>query len=440
MILFASAILFSGSAMFVSAVDQMKTTETLIVSSSTAVTGVNEYSFTLYIGDDLSGVSNPLKSLYFTISGVYTGVGTVGAMIDNDPLTSKTFTLSGVGLTPTPFEINYKVPTNKINPSTAGSYEYTLNLNSGVTMYGMSIKMLETHRYAPPACPDGWPSNQKVKTTESFVASSDAPVSTNQVYPFSLYIGDNLSGINPAIKSIYFIASGVYTSTAIGTVSFMINGNSATTKIFTLPNTSGVPTPFEISYKDPAGAIINPTSAGTYPYSLNFNPTDVVMYGLNIKMEETHRYKPAVCVGLPPVGELTSATLDTFVTTSALQGPAYNSVMWKGTEGTGKVRFQLATSDCTNGATNYPACNVGTWTFYGSSDNGSTCNTASWYDTQTSGPGGGPAVPIEISCATKQGQHNKRYFQYKVQICSADCFSSGGESPKISEVIVNWAP
>ncbi|KKS27584.1 MAG: hypothetical protein UU88_C0004G0001, partial [Parcubacteria group bacterium GW2011_GWC1_42_11] len=34
----------------------------------------------------------------------------------------------------------------------------------------------------------------QVKTTETMVADSDIAVSTNQSYPFTLYIGDDLTG------------------------------------------------------------------------------------------------------------------------------------------------------------------------------------------------------------------------------------------------------
>lgn len=140
----------------------------------------------------------------------------------------------------------------------------------------------------------------------------------------------------------------------------------------------------------------------------------------------------SVASGLSATGSLDSAVFDTFDGGGANQGPAYNSIMWNGTvEGTGKVRFQLATSD--NAA--------GPWNFYGSSDGGVTCNSGSYYDTLTSGVGGGPGKPVEISCAASQSQNNKRYYKYRIQICSsADCASSGVTSPIVTGVVVNWAP
>src|SRR3989339_84267 len=284
---------FGAMAYIAFAADQTKTTESYIADSDVTVSSNQSYPFTFYIGDNLAGVTYPaVKSLHFNVEGVYTGGGTVTLMIDGDVATTKQFTLPNVGATPTPFEIDYKDPSNKISPLSAGSYAYTLNFNpSGVTVYGLGITMRETHRYVPPVCPDG--SSQKTKTTESYIADSDVTVSSNQSYPFTFYIGDNLAGVTyPAVKSLHFNVEGVYTGG--GTVTLMIDGDVATTKQFTLPNVGATPTPFEIDYKDPSNKI-SPLSAGSYAYTLNFNPSGVTVYGLGITMRETHRYVPPVC-------------------------------------------------------------------------------------------------------------------------------------------------
>lgn len=150
----------------------------------------------------------------------------------------------------------------------------------------------------------------------------------------------------------------------------------------------------------------------------------------------------SVTSGLPATGSLESAVFDSFNGGGENLGPAYNSIMWKGTEeGTGKVRFQFAASDCPNGETNPPTCNNGAWSWYGSNDGGVTCNAGLYYDTRTSGDGGGPGKPVEISCAGLQAQNNKRYYKYKIQICSsADCASSGQTSPIVTGAVVNFAP
>ena len=140
------------------AANQIKSTEVHITQSDAAVSSATSSAFSLYIGDNLSGVSTPIKSVYVAISGVYTGNGTLGAQLDSDAATAQTFTLPNVGSTPTPFEVLYKDPTNTINPQSAGTYTYTLNLApSGITIYGLGVKAVETHRYKPPSCGAGYP-------------------------------------------------------------------------------------------------------------------------------------------------------------------------------------------------------------------------------------------------------------------------------------------
>lgn len=122
--------------------------------------------------------------------------------------------------------------------------------------------------------------------------------------------------------------------------------------------------------------------------------------------------------GVPAKGTLTSSVFDTTANSTSI---GYNSIMWKGTAGTGKVRFQLAASSSATGP----------WNYYG----GSTCGALDWFDTT------GPDSPVELkgtSCVSNW--NNKRYFRYKVQVCSAsDCTSQGATSPVVNSIIVNWS-
>lgn len=130
-----------------------------------------------------------------------------------------------------------------------------------------------------------------------------------------------------------------------------------------------------------------------------------------------------VASGLSATGVLDSAVFDAVTPTGALQGPAYNSIMWKGSQNgsSGKVQFQFATSDSSSGP----------WNFYGSQTG--TCNTSNYYDTT------GTDVPVELSCSPTY-HNNQRYFRYRIRICSLDCNASGSASPIVNDVIVNWAP
>lgn len=139
------------------------------------------------------------------------------------------------------------------------------------------------------------------------------------------------------------------------------------------------------------------------------------------------RYAKAVIAGYAASGNVVSSTYDT----GTLYGAGYNTLMWQGTLNSGKVRFQFGTSNCANGDTNPPTCNNGVgWTYY---DSLCAAGGSTWYDP------GAPNTPVAIGCATQH--NNKRYFRYKVQLCSlTDCTTSGSTSPTITEVDVNWSP
>ena len=126
----------------------------------------------------------------------------------------------------------------------------------------------------------------------------------------------------------------------------------------------------------------------------------------------------AATVALPVSGTLTSSVFDTTANSNSV---GYNSIMWKGTLGTGKVSFQLGASSSATGP----------WNYYG----GTTCGALDWFNTT------GPNTPIELKGATCLANwNNKRYFRYKVKICSNnDCATPGAVSPVINDVVVNWS-
>jgi hypothetical protein len=285
-----------------------------------------------------------------------------------------------------------------------------------VTIYGLGIKLNLTYQYQPAACPDG--TGQKIKTTEYYVYDSDVALSSSASHDFPVYIGDNISQVSAPIKSAYFKISGTYTGG--GSVNLTLNsGNSQT---FALPSVGATPTYFELLYAD-TSSVINPSSAGNYSYNLGLTPSGATIYGAGVILDLTYQYAPASCAGMPATGELTSVIFDT-IGPDAMK-PAYNSIMWQGTfnGGNGRVRFQLATADSSSGP----------WNYFGSSDNGITCDSGYWYDPVT------PDTPIEITCAAAY-HNNQRYFRYKVQLCSDDCTKPGDISPQVTGVIVNWSP
>lgn len=119
----------------------------------------------------------------------------------------------------------------------------------------------------------------------------------------------------------------------------------------------------------------------------------------------------------PISGTVQSSPIDTTAT-----APAYNSIMWTGTSGTGKVRFQIASA---------PAA-TGPFSFVG----GPTCSAADWYDP------GAPSTPSDLGvCANSQSINGNRYFEYKIQLCSnSDCATNGLTSPDVTGVYISWSP
>lgn len=399
--------------------EQIKTVEFFVGNWENVISGQTiDKDFTIYIGDNISGIENALKSVFFTISGVYNGGGTLTLKIDYDNSTTKQFSLPNVS-SPTNFEILYKDDTQKINPSTSGSYQYTLNIDvpSGIIVYSLGAKLTITYKYDSSSCPEGQSNNEKVKTIQGFVSGLTDPLTNSFDQSFSIYIGDNIGEVSSPIKSIYFTISGFYTGGA-GSLTLKIDSDPSTQKSFSFPSVSD-PTFFEIIYKDPINKI-NPTTPGNYNYTLNITPSNITIFGLGSKITITFRYKPPICGGVT-TGELVSAVFDT---TQSSDGPAYNSIMWKGSLGTGKVRLKIATSDNPNGP----------WEFRGPEPNCSvlSVNDNDWYVIL-------PNSPAEIGCF---GYHNnKRYFKYKIQLCMAtDCQSQGSTSPIVEEVIINWSP
>lgn len=119
-----------------------------------------------------------------------------------------------------------------------------------------------------------------------------------------------------------------------------------------------------------------------------------------------------------------SAILDSSVfDTGVNDGVVLNFVMWKGTLPVGtSVKIQIASSNCSNGATNPPACNSGTWTYVGPDGTSNTDYSAS------------PLVSKPINF---RYHNNYRYFRYRIFL-----YSDAGQTqtPAIEDVIINYSP
>lgn len=113
------------------------------------------------------------------------------------------------------------------------------------------------------------------------------------------------------------------------------------------------------------------------------------------------------------VGELYSIVLDT----GAVNGAGFETISWNGALPAGKVQLQFATSNSSSGP----------WTFYG---NNVSCSPSAYYEPA-------PGTPMKIGCASDHW--NKRYFRYRVRLCSdAGCVSGGANTPTVREIAVTW--
>lgn len=131
------------------------------------------------------------------------------------------------------------------------------------------------------------------------------------------------------------------------------------------------------------------------------------------------------------IGFLESSIFDT----EALGGVVLNSIIWQGTQpgGGASVDFQVAVSNCANGATNPPNCTGGTWEFKGPDDTNQTYYGARCPNIGLASPAIGPNTPI---CIDPLQTLNFRYLRYKVRLKSNLIQT---ESPVIKDIILNWS-
>ncbi len=118
--------------------------------------------------------------------------------------------------------------------------------------------------------------------------------------------------------------------------------------------------------------------------------------------------------------------------TNTSNGAGFSSISWRGTKPTGtNMKLQLATSNCSNGATNYPTCNSGSWgsgsDYVG--DDGTGCATTKYYTPATN-----TTQKLKGCVATL---NNKRYFRYKAIL---DANGTRDLIPQVDDVIVGWTP
>lgn len=305
----------------------------------------------------------------------------------------------------------------------AGAYDYTLYLrNTSVGGNGSfsisSARLILTYRY-PSVSADF------LQGTKFFVSQrlNNLPSGTVESNDFSVTV----SGQDIAIRSAFIRIHGIARGTGVGTieVSVVNRGQPANYKIYNLDlSSSQSRTGFRILH-NASGDIPSSDFPGVGDYTLYVRCTGFDVGLLGARLTLTHQYRNTAG-GLPVSGYLISSTVDTEVT----GGVAFNSLLWKGDLNGGKIKMQIATSDCQGGQSNYPLCNMGTWGDAGTPFLGSDCTIGTSYEPFAN-------TPLEIKCATEH--NNKRYFRYKITLCSNDCVTNGLNNPEVTGVVVNWS-
>lgn len=109
--------------------------------------------------------------------------------------------------------------------------------------------------------------------------------------------------------------------------------------------------------------------------------------------------------------------------TIRLRGAALNSIIWQGQGDAQGVKFQIASSDCFNGADDPPNCIMGVgWDYFGPDG---TSNT--YYNAFS------PDDSVQINLA----HHNsRRYFRYKIFLQDSDGSVS---TPRIDDISINFS-
>lgn len=402
--------------------------QSLIEADKGAFSNTRSFDFTVSGGDVISSTT-PIVA-YVSVDGLYEGGGSVTAYFDGNMDTAETFLLPDVGEPETlHFVLGDKL--GILRSFEAGEYSHQLFLApSGVTLSSVSANVQTSYaRDIGRNCPEGQSDSIKIKTIELWVGNTET-ISSPQTYTINYSIDDDTTGIVDPIESAYVEVVGLHKGSSILDIFF---DNKALDGVSHELKSVKKQKQFDVISKDIKNLVETSSGIG-YTKEVTIDPNGTTLSNVSIKFNLTYRYHPFAisCGGFPPTGEYSSPVLDTKTPNSVV----YNSIGWKGTLGgvegnEGKVRFQMATAPCSNGATNPPACDLGTWKYIG----GATCSIADWFETN------GPSLPYNLfNSGCSSMLNGNQYYRYKVQICSIDCTLIGENTPIIDNIYISWSP
>lgn len=412
-----------------------KTVEFFIGQDGTARASGAQFSF--YFNNVIIPEVPAVKSAIIEINGVsYNNSGNQTVNVDLKQGTAAagagTNYILGVTTKPKPFTIKYNAcvydnilqictgsMSNIVSANTA--YDYTLYLKDtsaggSVSFSIASAKLILTYNYSAS-------SSNLLKTTKFFIEQKINQVTSGNTIskPFTISISEKSSPEDaPLIRSVFVEIGGIAKGNVAGRIETKMTkaGPDPGYSLYNLDLASSscgaaCNVPFLVRYDASSIVVGSDFANGSKDYTFYFRGTDFDTNLLSAKIIITYKYTESLG-GLPAKGELISSTFNTGVT----GGAGFNSIMWKGSLNSGvpgQVGLQIATSDS----------DIGPWIF-----KGPNCSSA-YYAAE-------PNVPMDIICPE---QNNKKYFRYKVIICSsADCAALGSINPRVDEVVVNWSP
>jgi hypothetical protein len=428
---------------------KMKTAVFRAFQEQNIITSTNSTTtdFTVFVGEN----APVIKSAYLEVEGVTKAIGSQTITVDikqsaeSFPTArARTFVIDSTG-TDSGFDILYAGNDQTGNDLTSylagiitspSPYTFSVKVSVlGNSVSLLSAKLVLTYQYTPPSSGTTVPNSNTLYfsalANRDILASGSATTTD-----FTVFVGEP----SPIVKSAFFHVKGVTKAIGSQTITVDIKQSAesfptARARTFVIDST-GTDSGFDILYAGNdqtgndltsylAGIITSPTS---YPFSIKVNVSGADVSLLSATLVLTYRFDQTAG-GLPATGSLISPTFDTYTT----NGVNYNWIMWKGSQPAGsKVRLQLATSNCAGGQTDAPTCGTGGWGSGTSNYMGSDCTNATYFEQSATD------VSNEVACPS--AHNNKRYFRYKVILCSAsDCASSGAQNPQVNDVIVNWS-
>ncbi len=419
------AILIMGLLIFPAELNRVEAASTTLsktveffIGQDSAIEINAQISFPFSI--DIPESSIEIKSAIIEISGVsYNDAGNqivnVDLEKDPDPQGAGTdYTLAGNSKARN-FALNYDGSPIILSADFPGAKNYTLFLKGASetgngTFSVSSAKLVLTYNHSVSGV-------NFLKTTKFFVGQEPGNTPDGIVVSKDFILA--ISEQNPVIQSVFIEASGIAKGSNIGAINISIvdQGQPAVYDSYNLDLGPILSNTRFLARYDALANILSSSFPGSKDYALYLKGDGFSTNLWNAKLVITYKYS-AITGNLPAVGYVISSTFDT----GAAKGAAYNSLMWKGSlngGAAGQVGLQLAAADFS----------AGPWNF-----KGPDCTSGSIYTADADTP-----IPVEIACALDY--NNKRYFRYKIILCSsADCATAGNINPEVDEVVVNWGP